>query len=180
MARRNGGPPRHLIEPAQHRVDFARFAAKAAALDGREHVALQQHAFGPLRRKRRCVVPGQTHEVSHAAAAICRLSAIQRSRSDNARALIACFLATVFSLPRSRVPSGFFVGGLASGGNRPKLMFIGWKARAPGSRSSIWPPGGGASSGPKAGVGGGGNSPRPRASAAPERPAIKPMLADST
>src|ERR1700720_4650498 len=137
MARRNGGPARHLIEPAQHRVDFARFAAKAAALDGREHVALQQHAFGPLRRERRCVVLGQTHEVAHAAAAICRLSAIQRSRSDRALALIACFLATVFSLPRSRVPSGFLVGGLASGGNRPKLTFIGWNERGPASSVSM-------------------------------------------
>jgi len=42
-----------------------------------------------------------------------------------ASVLIACFFATVFSLPRSREPSGFFVGGLASGGNSPKLMFIG-------------------------------------------------------
>src|ERR1700680_1236762 len=166
MPRRNGGPPRHLIEPAQHRVDFARAAAKAAALDGRENVALQQHAFGPLRGERCCVVPGQIHEVAHAAAAICRLSAIQRSRSDSARALIACFLATVFSLPRSRVPSGFLVGGLASGGNSPKLMFIGWNERAPGSMVSMWPPVMWPSSDPSAVVAGGGASDVARASAA--------------
>ena len=33
------------------------------------------------------------------------MPAIQRSRSASARALIACFFATVFSLPRSRVPT---------------------------------------------------------------------------
>ena len=68
------------------------------------------------------------------------VSAIQRSLSDNARSLIACFFATVFSLPRSRVPSGFFVGAEASGGNNPKLIFIGWNERGPASMVSIWPP----------------------------------------
>ena len=56
MARERIRPPRHLIEPAQHRVDLAGIVAKAAALDGREHVALQQHAFGPARRQNGGVV----------------------------------------------------------------------------------------------------------------------------
>ena len=95
-----------------------------------------------------------------------RWSAIQRSRSASARALIACFLATVFSLPRSRDPSGFLVGGAASGGNRPKLMFIGWNERGPASMVSMWPPVMWPSSEPSAVVAGGGASDCPRASAA--------------
>src|SRR5260370_15518887 len=62
---------------------------------------------------------------AHAAAARRRLSAIQRSRSDSARALMACFFAKVFSLPRSRVPSAFRVGGGASGGESPEIEVIG-------------------------------------------------------
>jgi hypothetical protein len=51
MAGERIGPQRHLIEPAQHRVHLAGIVAKPAAFDGREHVALQQHAFGPSRRQ---------------------------------------------------------------------------------------------------------------------------------
>ena len=64
VSRWNERPPRHLIEPPQHRVDLAVLAAKAAALDGRKHVALEQHAFGPARRQHRGVVFRQTHENS--------------------------------------------------------------------------------------------------------------------
>jgi len=63
MPRRNIGPPRHLIEPAQHRIDFAGLPAVAAALDGGEHVALQQHAFGPFCGQRCGVLSRQRHEV---------------------------------------------------------------------------------------------------------------------
>src|ERR1700719_2475483 len=69
--------------------------------------------------------------IAHAAAACRKCSAIQRSISASARALRACRFAIAFSLPRRRVPSGFLVGGLASGGNQPKLTFIGWNERGP-------------------------------------------------
>jgi hypothetical protein len=62
-ARREIGPPWHLIEPTQHRIDLACLAAKAAAFDRGEHVALQQDAFGPSRRQCRGVVFRQTHEM---------------------------------------------------------------------------------------------------------------------
>ena len=55
-----------------------------------------------------------------------RAPPIHWSRSASARAQMARRLATVFSVPRSRVPSGFLLGICASGGNRPKLTFIGW------------------------------------------------------
>ena len=45
-------------------------------------------------------------------------------------------------------------------------MFIGWNERLPGSMVSIWPPVMWPSSEPSAVVGGGGDSARPRASAA--------------
>jgi phytoene synthase len=51
---------------------------------------------------------------------------IHWSRSASARAQIALLLAMVFSVPRSRVPSGRLAGICASGGNSPKLTFIGW------------------------------------------------------
>src|ERR1700738_1605477 len=63
MARREIGPPRHLIEPAQHRVDFAAIAAKPAAFDRRKHVALQQHALDPARRQHCGIIFGQAHEM---------------------------------------------------------------------------------------------------------------------
>ena len=40
-------PPRHAVEPAQHRVDLAGLGAKAAALDGGKHVALEHDAGMP-------------------------------------------------------------------------------------------------------------------------------------
>ena len=42
------------------------------------------------------------------------------------------------SLPRRRLPSDF---GASTGGNRPKLTFMGWNERFPGSSSeTMWPP----------------------------------------
>ena len=64
MAGERIGPGRHLIEPAQHRVDLAGIVAETAAFDGREHVALQQHAFGPARRQNGGIVFGQAHDVT--------------------------------------------------------------------------------------------------------------------
>ena len=61
MARRKVGPPWHLVEPPQHRVDLAGVAAKVAALDRGKHIALEQHAIGPSRRQNSGVVFGQTH-----------------------------------------------------------------------------------------------------------------------
>jgi hypothetical protein len=49
MARWHIRPPRHLVDPAQDRVDFAISISEAAALHGREHVAFEEDAFGPLR-----------------------------------------------------------------------------------------------------------------------------------
>ncbi len=57
MARRQVGPPRHLIDPAQYRIDVAICRSEAAALDRGEHVALEQYAFGPSRRQNLGVVP---------------------------------------------------------------------------------------------------------------------------
>ena len=56
----------------------------------------------------------------------------------------------------------------ASGGNRPKLMFIGWNERGPASMVSMWPPVMWPSSEPSAVVGGGGASAR-RAHRPPHR-----------
>ena len=50
MACQKVGPPRNLIDPTQYRIDVAVRRSKAAALDRGEHVALEQHAFGPSRR----------------------------------------------------------------------------------------------------------------------------------
>ena len=59
---------------------------------------------------------------------------IRRARSVRAR-----FLASAFAAPRNRFPSSAF-GVRPSGGNRPKLTFIGWNERGPSSMVSIWPP----------------------------------------
>ena len=40
-------PPRHLVEAAQHGIDIAIVGAKAAALDGGKHVALEDGAAVP-------------------------------------------------------------------------------------------------------------------------------------
>ncbi len=40
-------PPRHAVEPSQHRGDFAGLGAKAAALDRRKYVALEHDAGLP-------------------------------------------------------------------------------------------------------------------------------------
>src|SRR5712691_9329563 len=61
---------------------------------------------------------GRRQRSAHSAAAAGR-PPIQCSRSPRARALRACFLARVFAVPARRMAS-------ASGGNRPKLTFIGW------------------------------------------------------
>ena len=49
MARERGRPPRDLVEPAQDGVDFALGRRKHAALDGREHIALEHDAVAPAR-----------------------------------------------------------------------------------------------------------------------------------
>ena len=68
MARDEIRPPGHPIDPAQDRVDFAIRVAEAATLNGREHVAFEKNAFGPLRRQDCGVVSWQAHDI-HAAAA---------------------------------------------------------------------------------------------------------------
>ena len=49
--RQTAAPPRHLIEPAQHRIDLTAVCLKAAALDGRKHVALEHDAAAPTPAK---------------------------------------------------------------------------------------------------------------------------------
>ncbi len=45
--RQSPAPPRHAVKPAQHRLDLAALGAKAAALDGGKHVALEHDAGMP-------------------------------------------------------------------------------------------------------------------------------------
>ena len=47
--RQSAAPPRHVIDAAQHRVDLAALAAKTAAFDGGEDVALEHDAAAPSR-----------------------------------------------------------------------------------------------------------------------------------
>ena len=69
----------------------------------------------------------------------------------------------------------------ASGGNRPKLTFIGWNERgAPASSAAMWPPVIWPMRAPSAVVAGSGSSVSPRASATAKRPAMRPMAALST
>jgi len=49
MACQQVRPPRDLVGSAQNRVDFAMWRTKAAPLHGREQVAFEKDAFGPLR-----------------------------------------------------------------------------------------------------------------------------------
>lgn len=115
---------------------------------------------------------------SYSAACACEGRPSHTRQSANARAVIARRLATVLSLPRRRLPSDF---GASTGGNRPKLTFIGWKERLPGSSSeTMWPPVIWLSSAPKAVVDGGSEAARPSRSAAAKRPASRPIAALST
>src|SRR5687767_8369354 len=59
----------------------------------------------------------------------------QALMSSSAREVIARFFAICFSmdLQRPTNPSGFFT---ETGGKRPKLTFMGWKVRGPGSPSA--------------------------------------------
>ena len=93
--RQTAAPPRHLIEPAQHRIDFAVVGAEAATLDGRKHVALEHDAAAPTPAKfRRFVACDHAHPSSTRlhSAACGRAPTIQASRSASARAHKACFL----------------------------------------------------------------------------------------
>src|SRR5262249_5697751 len=122
MARQHAAPPRHLVDPAQHRFDFACRRSEPAALHGRERVALEHDRAPPAAGDfaRIC-----RHHRRYSAATARLSPAIQRSRSASARAVSARFFASVFSFPRSRRPSSSLTG-WASGGNSPKLTFIGW------------------------------------------------------
>jgi sulfur dioxygenase len=79
------------------------------------------------------------------------------AQSSSARLAISCRFMIVLSLPRKRLtPSGLTIEPGSSSGNRPKLMFIGWNERLPGSSSvTIWPPVMWPSSAPSAVVAGG-------------------------
>src|SRR3990170_5449387 len=104
--------------------------------------------------------------------------ASQRSRSASARAAIARFLSKAFVL---RGPFTREDKGAATGGNSPKLIFIGWKLRTlPFPSALTWPPVVWLSKAPSAVVAGGGDALSPSRSEAAKRPAINPMAADST
>jgi hypothetical protein len=63
--RQAAAPPRHLIETAQHRIDLVAICLKAAALDGRKHVALEHDAALPAPAKlRRFVASDHAHPSS--------------------------------------------------------------------------------------------------------------------
>ena len=134
-----------------------------------------------------------------AAAAWGTVPAIQDERSARARSVRAWRLSIAFSGPRRRLRGSLPVslrGIAASGGNSPKLTFIGWNERglvgaftnssavsSPGSSgasSRMWPPVMWAISAPSAVVCGSGSSARPSASATAKRPAIRPIAALST
>src|SRR5260370_16642482 len=112
-------------------------------------------------------------QISAHSAAAAGCAPIQCSRSPSARALSACFLASVLAVPGRRMAS-------ASGGNKPKLTFIGWNERGPASIASTWPPVMWFSSAPCAVVGGGSAIGSPSRSAAAKRPVKSPIAADST
>ena len=103
-----------------------------------------------------------------------------RRRSREARgAESARFRASVFALPRRRLPSSSTTG-WSIGGKSPKLMFIGWKSRAAS-------PGTAKAAGDvreeravRRGERREACARRPRASAAAKRAAISPTAADST
>src|SRR5688572_12016563 len=171
MPRDRTRPPRHLVDSSQDSLDIVLRGTEAAALDGGEDVALEHHLAHPA--------IGNFAFPLHSAAARWAPSA-HCPRSANARRQSARFFATDFSTPRNRLPSASLVGSGASGGKRPKLIFIGWKERGPASMVSTCPPVICASSAPCAVVGGGGASSPPRRSAAAKRAASSPMAADST
>src|SRR5260221_13724136 len=97
---------------------------------------------------------------------------IQRSRSASARCVVARLFASTFSLPRRRTPPSP-LRAWASGGNKPKLTFMGWYERASADCAadvlSMWPAVICASNAPCAVVGGGGVRKRPSRSAAAKR-----------
>ena len=107
------------------------------------------------------------------------------SHSDTsrfARSVNAFFLAIALSLPRHRPvwPAGLAAAPGSSGGNNPKLTFIGWKERFFSSSLTKWPPVIWPSSAPNAVVAGGRATGSPRRSAAAKRPARSPIAEDST
>ncbi len=124
-------PPRHAVDAAKYRFDVAILTAEMAAFNGGEDVALE-HDFAPPSSVQCVRMPGFNHARTsstkrvHSAASE-TVAPIQASRSARARAHSAGFCA-----PRAvRLPSG---------GNKPKLTFIGWKERAPESIVSMCPP----------------------------------------
>ncbi len=77
VARQAEAPPRHLVDPPQHRLDLAGRCAEAAALHGREQVALEHHAVRPAPLD----LVRQRH-ARHSAATACSPPAWDRRRSS--------------------------------------------------------------------------------------------------
>src|SRR5688572_8495054 len=148
-------------------------------VDIRRQRRLQHNFLDVCRDHRHGHGPGQRNVLVQVALELAGAHA-QALMSSSAREVMARFFAICFSvdLQRPTSPSGFFTD---TGGNSPKLTFMGWKLRGPGSPSAArWPPVMCSMSAPIAVVGAGASSVSPRAFAAAMRPAISPMAALST
>src|SRR5260370_7564128 len=151
-------PPRHLIEPSQDAVHFGAIAQEGAAFDRGEHIALEHDGGLPasgegIRGHRGCGSGDDApSEVGTRGAgwAASIPPPVQKSRSRRARVVNARRFAIAFAAPRSRSPAARRGGDFSSGGNRPKLTFMGWNERGPASIVSLWPPGMCATSAPRA------------------------------
>src|SRR5687768_11036941 len=124
MPRNRTRPPRHLVDSSQHGLDISLRCAETAALDDGKDVALEHHVAHPS--------VGNFAFSLHSAAAK-RAPLAHCPRSAKARRQSARFFAADLSAPRNRLPAAFLDGDCASGGNSPKLIFIGWKERGPAS-----------------------------------------------
>src|SRR6516225_3238533 len=157
----------------EHGIDFAAFGAKAIALEDRCRSPAGAEFL-------RTIVHGTFQHAGDYSATAGRRPASQFSRSCRARVQSARFLVATLALPRNRHPSARAAGARASGGNNPKLIFIGWNERGPLSMVSMCPPLIWPRSAPWAVVGGGPTISLPRRSAAAKWPASRPTAADST
>src|SRR5690606_8548839 len=128
-------------EGTEHRMEGVSGDAGSALRVQRRHGASPSRAL--TLRKQRCSGPrvplaaASVFGLAYSAACAGAASPSQARQSASARAVIAFFLAIALSLPRKRPskPSGLRRVPASSGGKRPKLMFIGWKERLPGSSS---------------------------------------------
>ena len=107
--------PVAVVRPALERMERRGYQPFSPSRPAAMAPAMGALARGALRA---------AHGVLNYSAAI-RAPSSHCSRSASARAQSARFLAMVLALPRRRLPSGCLLGTCASGGNSPKLTFIG-------------------------------------------------------